>query len=647
MLRRCLPTLLPLLIAATALAQDAPSDTLLVDLPDLVVRGSEAAPVRLDRTRLDAPAVQRQDAASLAELGALLPSARVTVNSRGDAHAMVRGAPERHVQTYLDGIPLNLPWDERVDLQMIPAVGVGAVEGRRGVVSLLDGPGSLAGSVRLLPPALYGDAATSVRAMLGDGGRGLVEARHQRRTGSWNLMSAGAWRTRDHWTVPGSDDKRVGSDLRQGSVLLRAARSLRRTGRLSLVATGWTAEKGVPPELHLGDDARFWHYPVSERLLLGAVVDMPLSEAWDLGAAVSADWHRQEIDARGPDGRDAPLTIGDDYAKSWDRTANTRLRLTRWLGESATVAVQGSARYTHHREIETVGDPTLSYAQWLVSGTVEGEKMFGRAWTLRAGAGLDHAATPEAGDKVANSSAGAAALNLRLMREFAPGRAVHLAASRRSRFPSLREAYSGALGRFVANPELGPERQDLVELGGVLGGSTWSLEAGAFYSRLSDGIERVAVNESQYQRVNRGRIDVPGLEMRGRWNPGEALELRGQHTVLDARVKDDGDERAAEDRPAYLSRLELAWEPPRGPSLTSEARITGPRWSADGTSPTGLTRLPAGVTWHLRAAWNVLVADRAVEFHTRVDNLFDAGVDHQTGIPAPGRQLSAGVRVDW
>lgn len=631
-----------LALVTPAAAGTSAADTLLVDLPEIVVRSARSAPVHLDRTRLDLPEVRRQDPASLADLGGLLPSVRVTVNSRGDAHAMVRGAPERHVQTYLDGIPLNLPWDERVDLQMIPAVGIDGVEGRRGVVSLLDGPGALAGSVRLLPP-LDGYEASTVRAAAGDGGRGQLEARHQRQLGAWHLMGAGAWHTRDHWNLPDGGHEREGSHLDHTSILLRAARALDSGGRVSLLATGWTADKGVPPELHLGQDARFWRYPVSDRLLLGSVASLPLGSDWGLGAMLATDWHRQEIDARGPDGWDTPLETGDDYEKSWDRTAHARVRLTRWLGQRATVAVQTSARYTHHREIAAVGDPTLRYAQWLVSATAEGEITPAAGWTLRLGAGLDHAATPEAGDKSTNPASEAAALNARVVRELAPGRAVHLAASRRSRFPSLREAYSGALGRFVPNPDLGAERQDLLELGGTLGGRGWSVEAGAFTSRLSDGIERVAVDERRYQRVNRGRIDVEGLELRGRWSPGYGVDLHAQHTLLDAHVKDDGQEQAAEDRPAYLSRAELAWSSRRGPGLALESRVTGPRWSADGTAPDGLRRLPAGVTWHLRASWRLGMA----ELHARMDNVFDARVDHQTGLPAPGRQISGGVRVDW
>jgi len=183
----------------------------------------------------------------VAELSVALPSTRAAVNSRGDAHAMVRGAPERHVQAYLDGIPLNIPWDERVDLETVPAMAVGAMEGRRGPTSLLDGPGVLAGSLRLLPPSAAGpEAITDMRAAAGTDGLGRVELAHRRRAGAWNLMGAGAWRTRDAWPLPEGGGERENSDLRQTALLLRAARPVAGTGRLSLVGTGWTGEKGAP-----------------------------------------------------------------------------------------------------------------------------------------------------------------------------------------------------------------------------------------------------------------------------------------------------------------------------------------------------------------------------------------------------------------
>jgi iron complex outermembrane receptor protein len=647
---RVLPLCLAALcLTASARAADpapASADTFVVDLPGLVVSGESAVAVDAGRTVVDAPAAAALDPVSVADLAVALPATRAAVNSRGDAHPMVRGAPERHVQTFLDGIPLNIPWDERVDLGTVPAMAIGGVEGRRGPASLLDGPGALAGSLRLLPPSPAGDRPASEAAVsLGTGGLAHLEGAHRRRAGAWNLLGAGAWTTRDHWPLPDGGGDRMGSDLDQASLLMRASREVAGAGRLSLLASAWTAEKGVPPELHEGDEARFWRYPVRERALAGGVLLLPLDEAghWDLGVTVSADIFHQEIDPRGPDGWDTPLQTGDEYEKNWDRTGYGRLRLTRYLGDQATAAVQASARYTHHREILEVGGPTLDYAQWLASMAAEADWRPAAGWDLRAGAGWDHVATPESGDKPGSPADAAAAVNLRLCRDLGPDRGAYLAAGRRSRFPSLREAYSGALGRFVPNPDLAPERQDQVEVGLAAAGPRWTLDVAAFYGVLTDGIERVAVGGNQYQRVNRGEIRVPGLEAAATWRPAGDVDLTLHHTILDARVHEDDGERPAEDRPAYISRLAANYGNWRGPEAGLEARVTGPRWSADSTAPTGLTRLPAGVTWHLRLGWRWPRGRHDLAAHLRVDNVFDQRVDGQTGLPEPGRIVSAGL----
>ena len=252
-----------------AFAETAAVDTTLTDLGDVVVSGQADEAPSPDKTKIDAPVIRVQDPGSLADLGGLIPSARVSTNSRGDSHLMIRGAPERHVQTFLDDIPLNLPWDERVDLQTIPITGAGRIEGTRGMTTLLDGPGVLAGSARILPPESVGEERrTRAGLAFGELGKSVVDLQHQDRLGSWDVLAAGGWQDRDAMPVPAgvvsdeSGTSRDNSDLSQYSLLLRGSRSLAQTGRLNLIATGWSAEKGVPPELHLGDDARFWRYPV-------------------------------------------------------------------------------------------------------------------------------------------------------------------------------------------------------------------------------------------------------------------------------------------------------------------------------------------------------------------------------------------------
>ena len=630
-------------------------------IPDLVVSGEAAAPPAPGRATLSAPVIALQDPGSLADIGGLLPSVRVAVNSRGESTLMIRGAPERHVQTFLDGIPLNVPWDERIDLESIPITGSSRLEGRRGLTSLLEGPGVLAGSVRILPPDQVGDGAHTVTsASLGDHGLTRLSLSRQAAVGPWHLLGSGGWQNRDAWPMPAghplaaAEELRRNSDLDQYSLLLRAGRPVAGSGRLTLLAGGWHQKKGVPPELHMGEDARYWRYPVRIRALTGASLILPLDDAhrWDLSAMAAFDVFEQEIDPRGPDGWGAPLVDGQDYEQDFDRTGHAVLGLTHWLGDTARLTLQTNARYAHHRESLVVGGGTAAFAQWLTAVVLEGEFQPAAKWNLRAGAGVDRAATPETGDKPARGADRAAAWNLRLSRTLGPDTHVFAAASVRSRFPSLRELYSGALGKFVPNPDLRPERQDLLEIGASTGSAVWTLETGLFLQDLRDGIEKETIPDSggRFIRSNRTRIRVPGWEAAGWWRPVSNLEFGLQHTILAARVKAAGEADApAEDRPDYLSRFSVGWRPGLGPGARLEATLTGPRWSADASGASdatgGLHRLPAGVTWNARLAWIWLQDGREIEAHLRADNLFDQLVESQVGLPEPGRVLSGGLRI--
>jgi outer membrane receptor protein involved in Fe transport len=84
--------------------------------------------------------------------------------------------------------------------------------------------------------------------------------------------------------------------------------------------------------------------------------------------------------------------------------------------------------------------------------------------------------------------------------------------------------------------------------------------------------------------------------------------------------------------------------------------VIGPRWSADGTLPGGLRELPSGVLWDLRLSWRLPLpaglaggaphdGRRIAEIFLRADNLLDERVDHQTGLPAPGRTVRGGLRA--
>lgn len=650
----------PEIAALTSSAGDTLANEIVI--PDLVVGSRRSRTADAARVNVDQVVIGPRDAQAVADLGFLLPATMVNVNSRGESLFMIRGSSERQVTAYLDGIPLNVPWDERVDLSMVPALAIERLEASRGISTLLTGPNSLAGSVNLVAPSLL---LAGQRTQLGlrAGSGALLEGRllHQRRRGAWRFLATLAHRQRDGFLVPADLDapynqtgqRRTNSDLRQTSLLLRAARDVGASGSWRLLMVGLDSDKGVPPETHLKTAARFWRYPLLRRVLLGTnlLLHPDADQRWDLEAGLAVDFYRQQIRKfddvtySGP-----PLEPSTPFEDDTDRTGTAQIRLGRRLGAASRIDLKSVLRYTRHRETLEIDGPESAYAQVLSSTVVEASLCSGDSWNVRAGAGFEVAATPETGDKPAREPTTAGVGLVRLA--YSPSRHAnfHAAASRRSRFPSLRELYSGALGRFVLNPELAPERQDLIEIGGTFRDASWDIGVAGFASFLHGGIERKVVPEGdgQFQRVNTDVIRNLGLECVVSLRPWTSLSLTGHLSVLVARQKEAGSfSGELEDRPDYLAAWTLTWTDGSGVQFLIEVIAVGERFSADLTDPAdGLQPLPAQASLNLRLAKLFYSAgngrDRA-EIFLRLNNVTDASTDTQVGLPGPGRMLTVGI----
>ncbi len=652
-------------VSAGILAQEPADSTLM--MPGVVVKASRggrtADPARI---RLSEALIRARDGLGVADLGPLMPATQVNVNSRGEALFMVRGAPERHVRISQDGIPLTLPWDERADLSLVPTDAISGVVAVRGVGSALGGPNALAGTVELVPFEL-GEEGHRTELGVQGGESEMIEARllHARRRGPWNFLAAAAHRTRDGQLVPSGTAaafnqsprrQRTNSDLTQTSILLRLARATARGGELRVTLLGMDGEKGVPPETHVAD-ARFWRYPLVRRILLGASASLPLRDdhAWTLDTSVSGDLFDQEIRAYDDATYTTPsLEPGVDYETDADQTIYAQATLTRAFASGATAAAKTVIRHARHRESLAVDGPETTYAQLISSFTAEITGSLGGEIELRGGGGYEIASTPETGDKPSRDATDAAVINLRASRPLGDHFRVHTALSRRSRFPSMREMFSGALGKFVPNPDLAPERQDLAEAGVVWRGGRGEVGVTGFASRLKGGIEKVKLPGSgkQFQRVNVDELQSLGVELIASFRPVDDLSVAAHHTILHARAKEDDEfDRPAEDRADYLSTMSATWAHRSGVRLRLEAAVKGPRHSADATDDDdGLRRLPAEGSWNLRAAYRHF-SDRGFlsdwELYVRVNNLADQSVTSQVGLPEAGRMIYAGLRLGF
>jgi iron complex outermembrane receptor protein len=624
----------------------------------IIPRTTEPEKAKLSATRL-----QERDALTVADFVPLVPDARAATNSRGETVLMLRGAPERQIVIEQDGIPLTLPWDERADLSLLPSLAIDGVAVTRGTGSVLAPPNSVAGLVQLETREQKNTGSEqSLRASLGEAnlyrGEGLVSwATHQ-----WNGVASIAHETRDGFLLPkdyqpgfnqeAGRQTRTNSAFERSSALLKLGRDWQNGSRVAMYLQGYDASRSVPPEDHI-QDARFWRYPKIQRGLLGLAVKLRPSggDRWRADLNVSLDRFHQEIRAYDDANYDSPaLAPGVDYETDDDATGFFRLQLDRRIGESDRLSLVGSSRYTRHTESLVYDGPEQRFSEWLSQAALQWERQHEGGVGLRLGVGVDAASTPQTGDKPARAAQAAPALSVRASKEISARSSLYLEAARRSRFPSLRELYSGALGRFEPNLDLKPEDQNSLELGGTLQGRRWSMSSSAFADFTRDGIERVSLSSGKFIRVNAHQIRVLGLELGATWRPYPGARVQAHHSFLHSRAKEDGSFNArVEDRPSFLSYLELSQRWRFGARLAAEAIATGARYSQD-LDTGGLRELPSQIQWNLRASYQFVSTSswlNSTELYVRVDNVFDTLLYYQLGLPEPGRTLRLGINAEF
>ncbi len=695
--RRSAPVLTTILVLAAlqpalpspAAAQGAGADTAAADTLDRALPDSVRYQVRTLEVEATRPAVTGSGATAvelamdsvetvpsptLDEVLRDMPLLRVRRNSRGQVQPSLRGMEERQIAILADGVPLTIGWDNRTDLSVIPMTAVSRVEMVRGLSSVLAGPNALGGVIRIglaqgaMPDTLRHqvDLRTSVDQTGGWALSGQVD--HLTDTGGGRLWVkyGGGLRRRDAHPAPGGldpagvvdGDRVLNSDMEHANGF--AALRYRADGGAwaSFSAAGYRTEQGVVPELHLlgGDEPapRFWRYPDRRQLFTSLSAgtgwrDTPLGRG-DLEASVGLDLRHQEIDSfASPAFRDSVEGETGD-----DRTVSLRLLGDHTLGDGTLSASFTWAETRHEQTLSSAPDDPEVFVQRLWSVGVETTQPLAPGdvdgWLsdprVTVGASYDAASTPETGEAPARP--GIDGWGLRASAEaavFDGAARVHGGVSRKVRFPALRELFSGALGKFVPNPDLGPLTLQVGELGATLESVPGlELQATVFQQRLKGSIVRAVLPDGRFQRQNRGETRATGFELAGTWR-ANGVVVRGDLTLQDVSLLDDAGDpvpgERAEYQPEVSGNLHAAVPLPADFRIRGGLEYQGRQFGADPRTGEFAELEPsawltAGLSRRLGEGFAGLPPLRA---SLVVENLTDRVVFDQLGLPRPGRTV--------
>ena len=275
-----------------------------------------------------------------------------------------------------------------------------------------------------------------------------------------------------------------------------------------------------------------------------------------------------------------------------DRTLTFRGLSDHELGEGVVRTALTVAETRHVERIVPGGESVFRQRLFSFGGEVElplarpGAGFWSGA-RINLGASFDRGSTPETGGREPREAiddwgarvGGSAQIGRRVR--------FHMGASRRVRFPSLRELYSGALGRFVPNPGLAPEVLRAVE-GGLTGtvealGAEVEAQAVLFAQSFSNAIVRTGLGDGRFRRENRRRVDAAGLELFGDARWGE-VSLGGDLTWQDVSVTDQrlaGGALRAEYQPRIMAGMHVEGPLPAGFRARATVDAVGRQYCVD------------------------------------------------------------------
>lgn len=626
--------------------------------------GTSAIEIRVD-------SLTTSFAPRLEEVLRAVPMINVRTNSRGEAELTLRGSESRQVAILLDGVPLTLQWDARTDVSVIPATAIRELTFTRGLSSMLHGPNVLGGVVEVAvghgrPRTERASARVDAGydAYGGYGSTGTLTVPVAREGGgSWLLRAGLGYRESPGEPlangvvepVPAADPAlRLNTDTRHRDGFFSARYDAAGGGWFSLSGSGFSAERGIAAELG-NPGPRLWRYPTIRRFVTVAsggtgFHDSPLGGRADVEFSAGVDAGRTEIESYAT--REYRDVV--DFENGDDRTVTLRALADQTLGSRAQLRGAFTFADIFHREV--LPDVDNEYRQRLASLGAETIVRIhdspGRRISLGVGTAVDIGSTPVTGDKPpldrvtdwgarAGVSASLGEGNLLL----------HAGVSRRGRFPSLRELYSGALDRFEPDPLLSAEHLIAFETGVTARLADADVQAVVFHHRLNDAIVRVRTESGRFQRVNRDQMRSTGVELLasrafGRISVGADLTLQTVDLIdPSTAVKSE-----PENQPEAFGGVDVRFPLAFGFTAGTRAEYTGRQYCIDLATGDD-SRLDAGTRFgsDITRSWNVRAAGSGwltrIETRLAADNVGDVATYDQCGLPRPGRVLRFEVRL--
>ncbi len=599
--------------------------------------------------------ISLSDAASLDKIAPLLPSVKVQTNSRGETLFYLRNSGKRRIILMLDGIPLNVPWDNRIDLSLIPTAAISRITITKGIPSVIYGPNALGGVINVSTMNYEGNNRGEISLSGGESGRKNISGYYLSNIGSVGVVVSGGYNARNAYPLPesfhssanpGSD--RINSYSKGYNLFFKVNKKFSDNSNLGVSVSYLNREKGVPPQIGV-NKIRYWQYPELSDLSVSLGGKLNLAANGNSFVTYSANFtkYRSVINQY----TSASYSVLDAVEHGDDFTYFGRAIYTALLGSSAILKVAFSGFNSKHDEMITENFSSgagteitkNTYSQNVFSIGTEYERTL-KNLVLNAGLSFDGSSTPLSGDKPAKEPTYDYGFNAGGVYTFNENFNARVSLGRKTRFPTMREMFSGALGKFEVNPELHAETAQSGEIGLQYNCGSTNLEADIFLTYIKDGIVRTKLSSGKYKRINKSEIRNYGIETELETELLDDLDFRVNASLINTRGRNDKGEFAdtLEYSPGIIAGAGLIYYFDNFGFLF-ESNYIGNEFEEQKT----LVKLPDYVIADFRVTYKIKFSTFEPKIFFRVNNITDKLYYTQFGLPEAGREFIAGVKMKF
>ncbi len=594
--------------------------------------------------------LQRSDAFSLADIKSFIPTANTRTTSMGETQIYVRGAGDRQLGLYLDGALLNVPWDNRFDLNFLPGDIIGELKVNKNASSALYGINVLGGAIDITTAERKENGfGGALKLTGGDGGAFSVSAMHDGRIGDLNYIVNFSRSGQDGFLMADNDEDLLNQnpedDLRTNSfnfrnnIFARAEYKFSEMTNVGLTFINTSSVFGNTPATNPDVNQRFWKYPERKRSMVIFNGEQFFDKAKDFSMKLTAwgDFFKQTIDAY----EDITYSAIDESVKEEDASFGSRLTLNYNVSDQSTISYVFNSINSDHDKT-TNDDEPLNFTQNSISTGMQFSSKFGKL-EYAVGATYDYFKTPKTGEYIEAEGKTYDDYGLFVTMDYSidDNFSAFANASRKSRFPTMRESYDEALKKYKYNPDLKPETGVLSEVGIAYISSDFSAQASFFANMYDDMIEKVKVAgdpDKRKMRDNLSEATMLGVDLSVAANISK-FKLGGYITYMSGDGKLDGEDVELNNKPEILSGIHLSYITSFGLLPQIELDYRGKQYE-DGIEIDGAAYLNFRLSYTFTQS-SVLLP----EIFIRVNNIFDTFRYSQLGMPEAGRSISGGVSL--